>query len=104
MGGWRQWQEAAELLAMRDLYIDTAFSIGKMVQDTHYYSDEELMLLSHDGAKKIISAFGADHVLFGTDSPWSDQKTAIDDILKLSIADDVKEKILHKNAEVLLGI
>ena len=104
MGGWKMWQEAAELLCGRNIYIDTSFSIGKMVQDTPYYSDAELQLLTPDGAEEIISAFGADKVLFGTDSPWSDQKTAIDDILGLPIADDVKEKILHKNAEILLGI
>ena len=104
MGAWKMWREAAELLCGRDIYIDTSFSIGKMVQDTPYYSDAELQLLTPDGASEIISAFGADRVLFGTDSPWSDQKTAIDDILGLSIADDVKEKILHKNAESLLGL
>lgn len=104
MGGWRSWQEAAELLSGRGLYIDTSFSIGKMVQDTPYYSDDELKLLSYDGAREIISAFGENYVLFGTDSPWGDQKTAVDDILKLSISDDVKEKILHKNAEQLLEI
>ena len=104
MGGWRTWQEAAELLSGRDIYIDTSFSIGKMTQDTPYYSDAELQLLTPDGAEEIISAFGADKVLFGTDSPWSDQKTAIDDILGLPIADDVKEKILHKNAERLLEL
>ena len=102
MGGWRVWQEAAELLSGRDIYIDTSFSIGKMSQDTPYYSSDELQLLSLDSAKDIISAFGDDKVLFGTDSPWSDQKTAIDNILKLPIADDVKEKILYKNAEELL--
>ena len=104
MGGWKMWQEAAELLCGRDIYIDTSFSIGKMMQDTPYYSDAELQLLNFDKATEIISAFGENYVLFGTDSPWSDQKTAIDDILGLSIADDVKEKILHKNAERLLGI
>jgi len=104
MGGWKMWQEAAELLCGRDIYIDTSFSIGKMMQDTPYYSDAELQLLNFDKATEIISAFGENYVLFGTDSPWSDQKTAIDDILGLSIADDVKGKILHKNAERLLGI
>ena len=104
MGAWKQWKDAADLLPGSGLYIDTSFSIGKMVQDTPYYSDAELQLLNFDEAADIISAFGDDYVLFGTDSPWSDQKTAIDDILGLSIADDVKEKILHKNAESLLEL
>ena len=104
MGGWKSWREAAELLTGRGLYIDTSFSIGKMVQDTPYYSEEELQLLSLESAKEIISAFGKDHVLFGTDSPWSDQKASADDILTLAISDDSNEKILYKNAEELLEL
>lgn len=104
MGGWKLWKEAAELLCGRGLFIDTSFSIGKMVQDTPYYSDEELQLLSAEEAKNVINAFGADNVLFGTDSPWSDQRESAKNILNLDLSDEVKEKILCKNAEKLLGI
>lgn len=104
MGAWRQWKEAADLLSGSGLYIDTSFSIGKMTQDTPYYSENELKLLSLDEATEIISAFGADKVLFGTDSPWSDQKSALDDISKLNISEASKELILYKNAVKLLGI
>ena len=104
MGGWRQWQEAADLLSGRGLYIDTSFSIGKMEQDTPYYSENELELLSLEDAAEIISSFGADNVLFGTDSPWSDQKSAISKILELPIPEEAKDKILYKNAEGLLEI
>ena len=102
MGGWKQWNEAADLLCGRDLFIDTSFSIGKMVQDTPYYSEEELELLNFDKAVEIINAFGENNVLFGTDSPWSDQKESVSDILQLPISDEAKEKILYKNASALL--
>ena len=104
MGGWKMWQESAELLAGKNLFVDTSFSIGRMVQDTPYYSEDELKLLSFEDASKIIGAFGENNVLFGTDSPWGDQKAEIDNIFSLPISDEAKEKILYKNAKVLLGI
>lgn len=104
MGGWKQWENSADMLSGYGLFIDTAFSIGKMEQETPYYSDEELRLLDFEEAAEIIDAFGEDNVLFGTDSPWSDQKSSVLDILHLPINDDVKAKVLYKNAVKLLGI
>lgn len=104
MGGWKMWEEASEILSGRGLFIDTSFSIGKMVQDTPYYSEEELKLLNIEEAVKIIDAFGADNVLFGTDSPWSSQKDSLLDILHLPVSGKIKEKILYRNAVGLLGI
>ena len=97
------WKIAADMLSDRGLFIDTSFSIGKMTQDTPYYSEEELQLLNFNDAAEIIDAFGENNVLFGTDSPWGDQKTEIDNILSLPISDEAKEKILHKNAERIFG-
>lgn len=103
MGGWKMWQKAAEMLCGKGLFIDTSFSIGKMVQETPYYSEEELKLLDFEEAVKVIDAFGENNVLFGTDSPWSSQKDSLLDILHLPTSDGVKEKILYKNAAELLG-
>lgn len=104
MGGWKMWQKAAEMLSGRGLFIDTSFSIGKMTEETPYYSEEELKLLNFDEAKSVIDAFGENNVLFGTDSPWSGQKNEIENILNLPIGDDVREKIFYKNAKGLLGM
>ena len=32
--------------------------------------------------KKMVNIHGADHILFGSDSPWDDQKDAVDLIKK----------------------
>ena len=104
MGGWKMWETAAEMLSGMGLFIDTAFSIGKMEQETPYYSEDELKLLNFEETVKIIDAFGEDYVLFGTDSPWSDQKESVLDILHLPVDDEVKEKILYRNAVKLLKI
>ena len=104
MGGWRCWEESAELLSGKGVFIDTSFSVGKMSQDENYYPEEDLKLLSYENAAKIISAYGEDHVLFGTDSPWSEQKASIDEIMMLPVSAEAKEKILHRNAESILGL
>jgi hypothetical protein len=103
MGGWKMWKISAEMLCGNDLFIDTSFSIGNMVQEMPYYSEEELKLLNSEEAVDVINAFGENNVLFGTDSPWSDQKDSLLDILHLPISDKAKEKILYKNAVKLLG-
>ncbi len=52
----------------------------------------------------LVRAVGADRVLFGTDSPWSDQKKSVCDISALPLEDDEKDMIFCSNARGLLGI
>jgi predicted TIM-barrel fold metal-dependent hydrolase len=59
-------------------------------------SDEEFI--------RLIGLFDEDRVLFGSDSPWTDQKEMLERTLQLKISDRVKEKILYKNAAVLLDL
>ena len=53
--------------------------------------------------EKIVRAFPEDHILFATDSPWTNVKTAIDFIRNTSLSDAEKESILGGAAEKLLG-
>ena len=59
-------------------------------------SDEEFI--------KLIGHFDEDRVLFGSDSPWTDQKEMLERTLHLKISDRLKEKMLYKNAAALLGL
>ena len=86
------------------IFIDPSFSLGKMVQEENYYSEEELELLSEKNFIEIVKAFGSDKVLFGSDSPWSDQKLSVDAINSLPLTDSDKKKIFSQNALNILNI
>ena len=103
MGGWRYWDEVLELLPDTGAYIDTSFSLGSLIPngDGYYHSPEDLAMLTEEQFLRIIRAFGADHVLFGTDSPWEDQAASVRRFLALPLTDDEKRLILWENAKTL---
>ncbi|MBQ7704535.1 MAG: amidohydrolase family protein [Selenomonadaceae bacterium] len=105
MGGWKNWDEVAEVLAGTNIFMDTAFSTGTIPARSDFvWRAEDLKLLSVEGFMKLYKIFGADKILFGTDSPWSSPKTSIDFIKNLPISDVEKKKILGGNAEKLLTL
>ena len=104
MGGWGCWKNAAKILPETGIYVDTAFSLGRIVPalDQHPWSEENLNLMDRDAFCEIVQAFGADRVLFGTDSPWADPKQEVEKIRALPLTETEKEEILGANAEALL--
>lgn len=105
MGGWRNWDEVPEYLADTKVYLDTAFSGGEIVpREDGYWAAGDLPMLNPYHFTRLIRAFGADRVLFGTDSPWSDQSASLAFIQNLPLTDPEKKKILGGNAQKLLGI
>ena len=105
MGGWRNWDDVLKLLADTKIFIDTAFSTGKIIprKDFHW-EEEDLKLLDVAQFMNFVKIFGADRILFGTDSPWSSQKISLDFIKNLPLNDEDKNKILGNNAKKLLEI
>ncbi|MBR6230130.1 MAG: amidohydrolase family protein [Eubacterium sp.] len=95
MGGWRMWDQVMEKLVGEDVRIDTSFSTT--VLDLDGMLDEEAFV-------RIVRAFGADRVLFGTDSPWASQRKSLKWIEHSPLRKEEKEKILGKNAESLLKL
>ena len=95
MGGWTLWDEVEELLIGRNVYLDTSFSIDCLegVQG----------LLNKERFTRMVRDHGADRILFGTDSPWCDQKQSKEWILHTDLTGEEKEKILGENARKLLG-
>ena len=103
MGGWKNWESVADALLDTSVYLDTAFSLGALVQsEPRHYSPEEERLLSEEDFCALVRAFGAHRILFGTDSPWSDQKKEVEAISALPLTADEKKRIFSENAKQLL--
>ena len=105
MGGWGCWKEAAVLLPDTGVYVDTAFSLGRITPapDEHPWTERGLQLMSPEAFCETARAFGTDRVLFGTDSPWADPADEVEKIRELPLTEEEKDKILGVNAEALLG-
>ncbi len=88
-GGQSQWDDVEKYLAGTDVYLDTSMGFK-------YFSREQFL--------RIFRKHGADKILFGSDSPWSHTGEEIACLKSLPITESDKEKILHENAEKLLGI
>ena len=54
--------------------------------------------------KKMVYVHGADRILFGSDSPWDDQKKAVELIRECDFSDNDTDAILGGNAARLLGL
>ena len=52
---------------------------------------------------EILNSHSSDRLLFGTDTPWSEVKREIEFIKSAPISDELRNKILFKNAENLFG-
>ncbi len=106
MGGWRAWNEAEKIFADFDgVYIDTAFSLGSFTPngDNFYKNSEECRMLDEEKFSKMIKRFGADRVIFGTDSPWSSQKDSVENFKALkSLSDEEKNLIFFQNAASII--
>lgn len=104
MGGWCQWEEAEDLLPeFPNIWLDTSASIGKLTPRQENEGDDRL-LLSEERFVNMVREFGVERILFGTDSPWSDQKASIDWIQKLPLSKEEKAAVLGENARKLLRL
>ncbi|MBQ6322105.1 MAG: amidohydrolase family protein [Lachnospiraceae bacterium] len=105
MGGWLDWAEVPLYLAETGVFLDTSFCFGKVtpLQDGHWEEDG-IPMLDTDIFLELIHTFGADHVLFGTDSPWTDQKTCLEMLRSLPLSEHEKKQILGQNAQNLLRL
>lgn len=105
MGGWRQWDQVEELLCDTQVSIDTSYALGAIAPlDDGYYHPEDLPLMEEDQFMRMVRNFGADRVMFGTDSPWDDQAKALDRLRRLPLEPWELEAILGGNAQRLLGL
>lgn len=89
LGGFREWQGVAEHVAGRDVWLDTAYTLGHL-------PDDEFVTL--------VRAHGADRVLFGSDGPWTDPAAEVAHLRRLPLTEAELDGILGLNAARMLGI
>jgi len=87
LGGWEDWDEVRRLLIGREIYMEISFALN---------------FLSPKQAREMITAHPPEYILFGTDSPWADQKDYLQQLQDLDLEDSLLEKILGNNGEMLL--
>ena len=87
LGGYRVWNHVAEVLVGRDVYLDTAYTLGHL-------ADADFV--------EIVHAHGPERVLFGSDGPWTDAAAEIAWLRRLPLREGVVDAILGENAARLL--
>lgn len=88
VGGWRQWERAGILAPHGNIYTETSMTLSEM--------DDAAFL-------KALSMFDEDRVLFGSDSPWTDQNEMKERTMRLRLPARKLEKLMALNALELLG-
>ena len=103
MGGWKNWDDVQTLTETKVL-LDTAFSLGAIAPIDDHYTAEELQMLSEERFCALVRAFGAERILFGTDSPWTDQAESLRAIQALPLEQREIDLILGENAKNILKL
>ncbi|MCI6870348.1 MAG: amidohydrolase family protein [Selenomonadales bacterium] len=98
MGGWSCWNDAEQLLACTDIYLDTSFSLMEL----YYHSGKRIEHLSNEKFCCFVRHHGADKILFGSDSPWVSQKASVEAIRESGLNENEVKLILEDNAKALL--
>ena len=88
LGAWEDWDEVKRLLVGKDIYMEISYS---------------LEFLHRDKARDIIMNHPEEYILFGTDSPWTDQKKTLELFKALGLPSSLEMKILRENAIALLS-
>lgn len=86
LGGWQEWEDVYKNLIGRDIYLETSFinEVDEKLRD--------MILKKHD----------ENLIVFGSDSPWQEQKAQVQCIYDLKVSDEFKDKVLYKNAMALI--
>lgn len=89
MGGYRNWSDVEEYLLGENIYLDTSFSFQE---------------LGKERMQQMIDSHGANRILFGSDSPWGNQKEEVRNIQSLALSNENLEMIFWKNTSKILNI
>ena len=90
MGGEGMYDETEKHLLGRNIYLDTSFVLKEMPRNM---------------IRRFMDKHPAERFLFGSDTPWADQRGDLEYFLSLPfLNDDAREKMAGGNAVQLLGL
>lgn len=87
-GGWQQWDEVERLLIGKPVYMETSWSLEE---------------LGPERTKRMLLSHLPEYILFGTDSPWTDQGLTVTSYKNLDLSMGIAEKFFGSNALSLLN-
>jgi predicted TIM-barrel fold metal-dependent hydrolase len=89
LGAWEDWDEVEALIIGRPITTDVAFTAG--------YLDKARM-------RSMLMRHPAEHLLFGSDSPWAEQGAALEELRSLDLPPDLLRAMLRDNARRILRL
>jgi predicted TIM-barrel fold metal-dependent hydrolase len=89
MGGNTLWSDVYKLLAGRDCYLDTSYSLS--------WDDNDLMM-------NIVKKHGSERILFGSDFPWDDPQNTIHALRNLGLTEKEYGNIFYINAKRIMNL
>lgn len=88
LGAWDDWDEVEQHLIGKPIWMEISMSLDR---------------LGRERARRLLLSHPADHVLFGTDSPWTSQAETLTLLKGLDLGEEREAAILAGNAQRLLG-
>ncbi len=89
LGGWDDWANVRKLLTGKPIYMEISFALD---------------FLDQIRLRDLICSHPPGYILFGTDSPWTDQATTLKMLEKLGLEGELFQQITCDNATVLLDL
>jgi uncharacterized protein len=89
LGAWKQWEEVEKFLLGKPTYMEISFSLD--------------FLDDGNAVKNIFLNHPPEYIIFGTDSPWTDQQKTLSLLRTLRLGEEKEKLILRENAINLLN-
>jgi len=86
-GGWQQWDDVERYLVGRKVVMEISWSLD---------------YLTAEQAQRMLNSHPSEYLLFGTDSPWTDQAASIRAVEAMNLPNSLLERLFYKNARELL--
>jgi predicted TIM-barrel fold metal-dependent hydrolase len=88
LGAWEDWDEVERHIVGKKIFMEISYALD---------------ILDKEQARRIILNHPREYVLFGTDSPWTDQSWTLTLLKNLELGQEREDLILRENAAALLN-